>query len=175
MRSLWPNLKSIFPWRKLNWGTIFTHKISVALKKFSVRITFIFLYCSSKHSVFDVNRSVIFSGIETVTSFVFFEKIDYVPFADTLTSAIPPRVPENAYRERERTEGMKDVGEKRTAGRKHSARKSLNLHESQPVVTFQCPLAFRSLKCRLISRNGWGSTVLAYRRYSVGRESRERE
>lgn len=30
------------------------------------------------------------------------------------------------------------------ARRKHLARKSLNLHESRPVVMFQCPLAFRS-------------------------------
>lgn len=47
------------------------------------------------------------------------------------------------------------------AGREHSARKSLNLHESRQVVTFQCPLAFRSLKYRLISRNDWGVAASA--------------
>lgn len=53
-----------------------------------------------------------------------------------------------------RRRGSKKKGE-------HSARKSLNLHESQPVITFQCPLAFRSLKYRLISRNDWGAATSA--------------
>lgn len=70
---------------------------------------------------------------------------------------------EKANKERERERGKGG----RVDERKHLARKSLNLHESRPVVTFECPLAFRSLKCRLISRDGWrgrGGAVL------IGRE-----
>lgn len=71
----------------------------------------------------------------------------------------PFHIDENTWKGKDGGEARK--GRERVAGRKHSARKSLNLHESRPVVTFQCPLAFRSLKYRLISRNGWGASASA--------------
>lgn len=135
---LWSNLKSTFPRRKLNQEPSSRIQFFFAQRynSFDLNyISFFFLYRSSIHQNIPSRQSLYFLGIETLTFLFILSGRNWlpVPNTDTLTSAIHPIYlgMSTAKGKGRKEEEGRHRGEENADGRKHSARKSLNLHESQ--------------------------------------------